>query len=154
MTIQSKLKSLIAGLLIERPARKRTLAQLAARLAATGQQMEQRMAKAGDTPHNREKARHVIGIERWGQRRLQVALGEQLIIDQYHGYRPAPDLDWQELRSEFHATRRETIALAHRIEEAGADNVHVPHNDFGDLSVRGWLRYLDVHASIEGKQIK
>ena len=70
MTLQSKLKSLIVGLLIERPANKLTLVQLTANLEAAGQQLEQRMAEAGDTPPNREKASHVIGIERWGQRRL------------------------------------------------------------------------------------
>ena len=154
MTISSKLKSWIAALLIERPAKKLTLAQLAASLAATGQQMEQRMAEGGDTPSNREKAHHIIGIERWGQRRLQVALGEELIMDRYHEYRPASVLDWQELRAVFHATRQDTIALAQRIEKAGADAVLVPHNDFGDLSVRGWLRYLDYHASLEGRRIK
>ena len=154
MTIQSKLKGWIAGLLIERPAKKWTLTQLATRLEAAGQQMEQRMAEAGDAQPNREKACHIIGIERWGQRRLQVALGEPLIVDKYHAYRPGPDLDWQELRAEFHATRQDTIALVHRIDKAGADTVLVPHNDFGNLSVRGWLRYLDKHASIEGKRIK
>jgi hypothetical protein len=154
MTLQSKLKSWIAGFLIERPAKKLTLAQLAASLEASGLQMEQRMVESGDTPSNRERAYHIIGIERWGQRRLQVALGGELIMDRYHEYRPAPDLDWQELRATFRATRQDTIALVERIEKAGVDAVLVPHNDFGDLSVRGWLRYLDYHASLEGKRIK
>ena len=154
MTISSKLKSWIVGLLIERPASKLTLAQLAASLETTGQQIEQRIAEAGDSPSNRKKAYHVIGIERWGQRRLRVALGEELIMDRYHGYRPAPELEWQELGAAFHAARQDTIALVEQIETAGADAVLVPHNNLGDLSVRGWLRYLDKHAGLEGKGIK
>jgi hypothetical protein len=97
---------------------------------------------------------HVVGIERWGQRRLQVALGEPLLMDEYDNYRPARDLDWQGLQAEFQATRRETIALAQRLEQAGAEATRVNHNSFGDLSVRGWLYYLGRHADLESRRIK
>ena len=148
------IKNLIAGLIIERPAKKLTLAQLATNLEATGRQLEQRMASAGDTQSNRAHTHHVIGIERWGQRRLQVALGEPPIVDECDEYQLAPDLNWQELQAEFHAVRQDTIALARRVEEAGAGATLVPHNEFGDLSMHGWLRYLDNHASLESKRIK
>ena len=148
------IKGLIAGFVFERPAKTLTLAQLAANLGTTGQRIEQGMASADDTPANREKARHVIGIERWGQSRLQIALGEQLVMDEYDGYRPSPDLDLRSLQAEFHAARQDTIALAQKIEEAGAGDRLVLHNDFGDLSVRGWLQYLGGHASLESKRIK
>jgi hypothetical protein len=154
MAIKETLKRWIVGLSIERPASKLTLAQLEENLATNGQQVQKRMTEAGATPSNREKAYHVIGIERWGQRRMRVALGEELLADRYHGYRPAPDLAWQDLGAAFHAARQDTIALTRQIEQADTEAVLVPHNSLGELSVRGWLRYLDKHANLESKGIR
>ncbi len=151
MGIANSLKSWLVGFVVERPVKKLTLAELATRLETSGQQTEQRIVVARDTPANRERVRHIVGIERWDQRRLRVALGEPPLTDEYDDYRPAPDFDRQ---VEFRAARRETVALVHQIEEAGADVIQIRHNQIGDLSVRGWLRYLTLHADLESKRLR
>jgi hypothetical protein len=139
---------------IERQAKKTKLAELAGRLEAGGERLEQRLAQASDSQKNRKKLSHVIGIERWGQRRLQAALGEPLLRDEYDGYRPAPELDWQGLQVEFQTTRQETVALARQLEQAGAEDTRVRHNEMEELSTRGWLHYLNGHADMECKRLK
>jgi hypothetical protein len=144
----------IFNFFIERQAKKMTLAELAGRLEAGGERLAQRLAQISDSQKNREKLSHVIGIERWGQRRLRVALGEPLLTDEYDGYRPAPELDWQGLWAEFQATRQETVDLARQLEQAGAGDARVYHNEMGELSTRGWLHYLNGHADMECKRLK
>jgi len=73
--------------------------------------------------------------------------------DEYDGYRPAPGLDWPGLQAEFQSTRRETLALARQLEQAGAE-ARVHHNEMGELSARGWLYYLNMHADMECKRLK
>jgi len=43
----------------------------------------------------------VIGIERWGQRRLRMLLGEPPVSDEYDSYRPGEDLSMPALRDAF-----------------------------------------------------
>ena len=98
---------------------------------------------------------HIIGIERWGQSRLRVFLGEPFTQDEYNGYRPARDVPWDELVGQFSATRSETIALARALDEALiAPDKTVLHNQLGPLSARAWLRYLQTHASREILQVR
>jgi hypothetical protein len=152
--MKDTIKGWIFNLFIERPAKKLTLVEMAGKLDASGERLGQRLAQVSDSQKNRKKLRHAIGIERWGQRRLQVALGEPLLTDEYDGYRPAPDLDWQGLQTKFQATRQETVALARQLEQAGAEDVRVYHNGMGKLSTRGWLQYLNGHADMECKRLK
>ncbi|MCJ7624103.1 MAG: hypothetical protein MUO76_11415 [Anaerolineaceae bacterium] len=98
---------------------------------------------------DKRTALHIIGIERWGQRRLRVALGEPFELDEYDEYQPSEDLGWEELIDTFHNARRETAALAKAMGERGDAHIYIRHNQFGDLSVRSWFRYLDMHANIE-----
>jgi hypothetical protein len=99
--------------------------------------------------------RHITGIERWGQRRLQILLGEPPIADEYDGYRPGTDLTLDEQRALFRETRTATLALIDQLQAAGVgDDATAPHNDFGPLTVRGWLRYLDMHANLESKKLR
>ena len=138
--------------LAERAARGKGLAQLAAELEASGTVMDTRLARAGDTPGHRDAIAHWVGIERWGQRRLRVALGEPFVEDGHRPYRPDEDAGVEALRRAFAQTRAETVALARRLVEAGVDPATtVRHNDLGELTVAGWLAYLIQHPEQESK---
>lgn len=98
---------------------------------------------------------HIIGIERWGQQRLLVLAGEPFARDEYNGYAFSSALPLSELRGHFTTTRRGTVALVNILMLAGiSPSRSVPHNDFGDLSLRGWLRYLGMHAEIESRKLR
>ena len=155
MGLVDKVFDWLGNLLLERPARDKPLSSFREELAKAGQDAQQQLQEAADTPENREALRHVIAIERWGQRRLQVALGERLVMDESDAYYPAADAGWDQLRETFLKTRRETLSLTHELDEAGVGrDVKVPHNQWGDLSVYGWLQYLKGHASRDVKKIK
>lgn len=141
-------------LIIERPASWRTFDELAFLLERSQKKLASRLTNAKDTPEARDKLRHIIGIERWGQRRVRVALGEDSVQDEHHPYKPDEDADWQALQQAFHSTREETVALTRKLEEADVQpDQRIPHNYFGPLTLRGWLRYLRVHANLEARSI-
>ncbi len=145
--------NLAANLFFERPARNRDLTALADDLRTSGTTVQQRIANASDTPRSREFALHLIGIERWGQRRLRVALGEPLVQDEYDGYRPAQDIAFDKLSSEFEQTRQETLNLVTALENATYTDT-IDYNAYGPMSVNGWLKYLDMHASLTAKLVR
>lgn len=136
----------------ERAARGKGLARLAAELEASGVRMDARLGRAGDTPGNRDAVAHWVGIERWGQRRLRVALGEPFVLDGHRPYRPDETEGMAALRRAFAETRAETVALVGRLREAGVDPATtVRHNDLGELTVAGWLAYLVQHPEQESR---
>jgi hypothetical protein len=136
----------------EGAARGKDLIQLAAELEASGTAMDARLARASDTPGHRDAIAHWVGIERWGQRRLRVALGEPFVEDGHRPYRPDEAAGMDALRRAFAETRAATVALAGRLLEAGVDpSTTVRHNDLGDLSVAGWLAYLIQHPEQEAR---
>lgn len=144
----------LLNLFLLRPARKHSLSEWAQKLTQDGEAIVQRVA-AKATPQASATLRHIIGIERWGQRRLQVALGAAPVEDEYDGYQPNDTDDWATLLDAFRTTRQATVALAQQLAAAGAtDQVTVAHNQFGALPVRAWLRYLDMHANLESKRIR
>jgi hypothetical protein len=154
MAIADLLMKPIVNLMVERPGRKLPLAAWSQKLAESGEQINQRVATA-QTPQGAATLRHITGIERWGQRRLQVALGEPFVQDEYDGYQPPADADIATLREEFRTTRQATVTLAQKLATAGvSDEVTVRHNQFGPVSVRGWLSYLNSHANFESKRIR
>jgi hypothetical protein len=125
------------------------------KLEQSGKKVARRMQAADDTPGNREVAAHVIGIERWGQRRLQVTLGEPLILDEYDGYRPDTGESMAALSDRFQVARSGTIALAARLQQDDVPTTRtVPHNDMGEVTLRGWFAYLDGHAARESLRIR
>ncbi len=155
MGLRNTLLALVIGLAVERPARRTSLAALADTLEEGGRAIERRLAGLACSPANIEQLRHIIGIERWGQRRLRVALGEPALHDEYDEYRPAATTSWDELRAAFQTTRQQTVELARTL--ATRDRQQLPlvaHNQFGPLSIPGWLRYLTVHANRESKRLK
>jgi hypothetical protein len=149
------LQSIATGMLLERPAQKLTLDELAAQLESSGAKLTQRYATAADAESNREHLRHIVGIERWGQGRLKVFLGAPLEMDEHDAYCPADDLGWAALQDEFTTTRAKTVALARELAAAKLDtSPTVPHNQYGKLSAYAWLHYLDTHANLESERIE
>ncbi len=127
-----------------------SLEDLVAELEATGNRASQQLLEKMPTERNYKLLSHVIGIERWGQSRLEVALGERSFsMDEYNAYRPKIGISWNELQDEFVTTRKQTVELAKRLASQEGNNVTVMHNEFGELSVLHWLVYLRQHANSE-----
>ncbi len=140
-----------AALFVERPARRLGGESLVARLEAGRQVTLDRFAAADPTAARRQ-LRHVIQIERWGQRRLRVALGDVPFQADVSGtYAPADDDD---LLATFADVRTETLVLGRRVFDERRDGVAVEHNSLGPLTARGWLQYLHLHADFEMKRAR
>jgi hypothetical protein len=140
---------------VKRPARKLSLGELATSLEEAGKDLEFRYGAATDTPANREKVRHVVGIERWGQRRLEVLLGKETVDDESDAYLPSASASWRDLKLAFANTRRRTVELTRQLDKANVgDDRRVRHNNQGDLTAREWLYYLRLHANFESRRVK
>lgn len=138
---------------VERQGRRASLSELADRLEVHGRSLAQRFAGAPDGDDVRETLRHVVGIERWGQRRLRVALGEDPEPGGHRPYRPPDEASLDALRVAFATTRADTVALARALARAEPEpSLRIAHDDLGPLSVGGWLAYLDGHATIEARR--
>ena len=139
-------------LYFEKPAHKQTLAEHLAALRRSGADLHDRLS-AFQGERNPEQLRHVIGIERWGQSRLRVLIGKPFVPGGHRPYLPREDLSWDELVRDFAATRAETAEIVERIAAENPNGV-VAHNQFGELSARGWLRYLTGHAERELRKFR
>ncbi len=114
-----------------------------------------RFQQAADTPVNRKQAGHVIGIEKWCQRRVRVALGEPFVQDEYDGYVPSPELSMAHHADIYRKTRDETIALVRQLQAQGIPlDQKVKHNDMGEVSLGGWFAYITGHGGMEAKRLK
>jgi hypothetical protein len=148
-------KRLTTNVLMEWPVQGKNLADLAQTLQTAGEKLKQKVAAAPDTETNRQTLSHIIGIERWGQKRLKVALGEPLTTEEYDQYRPGRDTSWADLQQQFAQTRQESVTLVQQLQQAQVDpGRKIKHNGYGDLTVRGWLRYLTFHANAESWRIR
>lgn len=154
MGLRDTLTGTISGLVLERPLKNKDFAEIAKELDLAGGRLKHTFASTKDNPDNRKLLSHIVGIERWGQSRLRVALGEPLTMDEYDGYRPPREAAWPALQDAFAETRRQTVILAQALDQAKVAEVKVPHNQFGPLRVRSWLRYLDMHANLEARKLK
>ncbi|ABU59912.1 hypothetical protein [Roseiflexus castenholzii] len=152
MSLHEILRDVIVRLAVERPATSRSTTEWAETLAASGAKLKARMTAIADTPANCRQLRHIIGLERWGQRRMRVALGEPFINDEMDEYEPPVDLRFPDLIDVFLNTRDETVNIARRCAaDPRTESTRVQHNQLGPLSIRGWLRYLDLHARLEAR---
>lgn len=98
---------------------------------------------------------HIIGIEIWAQKKLATALGDPAGEPEYMPYRPAKDTAWEALAPLMRETRQNTIALAKRLAQSEVNpNQKIRHNDWGDLTLKGWLMYIYLHADFEIKKIR
>lgn len=140
--------------MIDRNAKNKSVADLTKQLETSNQLIANKLAAAADTEFNRGQVRHVIGIERWGQNRLKVALGEPFKAEEHDGYLPNNDQTISDLAAMFTQTRQETLAIAKQL--ANIPNVEtqvVVHNAMGDMTVRSWLQYLDIHGPFELRKV-
>lgn len=155
MGLRQRLFQFVYQQMLERPAQRQSFDQLISALETQGSAFTTRLARLNDTLENREQLRHIIGIERWGQRRLQTLLGEPFVRDEYDGYRPHAAVGWQELQEAFVQTRAATVALARTLHARGiAKTATAEHNDAGSVSVGGWLHYFVQHAASEGTRMR
>lgn len=155
MGLKEMVMGAAAGVFIERPGRAKNYDEWRQALNTSGAAIDARAAAAKDPAQASKVLRHISGIERWGQQRLQMLLGAPPIHDEYDDYRPSANLTLAEQREFFRQTRADTLALVDQLQAAGVgDAVMAPHNDVGPLTARGWLRYLDMHASLESKKMR
>jgi hypothetical protein len=155
MSIRARIFRFAIYAMLERPARKNSYDQLITALETNDHEILSRFKAKADTSKTREKLAHIIGIERWAQRRLQTVLGSPLLDDEHDGYCPAAHDDFTALCRAFQATRQESILLARRMEAVGISKAtRVRHNQFGEIAVDAWLRYIVMHASTESKLVR
>jgi hypothetical protein len=134
--------------------RNKSLPDLIRAAEESGKTITAYLADKADTPKNRQQLRHIIGIERWGQRRLKTLLGEPPLQDEYERYQPAETLDFKTLANEFAQTRHATVDLLRVLQQNGAATGTAYHNAMGDVPITIWTRYLTTHAEFERKRIK
>jgi hypothetical protein len=153
MTLKERLTSVVIYFVLEQPAKRQGLMKLMQSLTDSGEALYRDLERIEDTDKNRDQLRHIIAIERWGQRRLKVALGEPFIQDENHVYEPDRNTPWPTLKDLFSVTRAETLTVAQKL---GTQNVKqtVVHNQFGPVSVLGWLKYLENHARLESRRLR
>lgn len=154
MGIVGSLRRSFVEILVERPARRKGYTEWIAALQSGAQSIDARAAACRVPESGVKVLRHITGIERWGQSRMRVFLGEPFQQDEYDGYAPAGEtLDEQ--RQSFRLARAETISLARRLAEANLpEQATVVHNSYGPITARGWLAYLNSHANREVYRIR
>lgn len=142
-------------LMVDRSAKSKDIGMLYGQLESSKQVVLDILRSAANTPPNREQLAHVIGIERWGQARLRVALGQPFEMDEYDAYRPVVNGSLDALRSEFIETRDVTLGIAKQLlEKPSVVSKIIEHNDMGQMTVRSWLQYLDMHGTYELRNVK
>ena len=142
-------------LMVDRPAKNQSLESLTDQLSGSQQIILDKVTGAMDNEDNRKQLTHVIGIERWGQNRLKVALGEPLTMEEYDGYRPQTGTSLPALAETFTQTRQNTLAVAEKLTAVpDVAGKIVEHNDMGQMTVRSWLYYLDLHSNYELRNVK
>lgn len=154
MGLRDTLTGAASNLVLEQPFKNKDMVAIAQELDLAGGRLKRTFAAANDNPDNCRLLSHIVGIERWGQSRLRVALGEPLTMDEYDSYRPPREATWPVLQDAFSETRQQTVAVVQALGKANVADVKVPHNQFGPLSMRSWLRYLNMHANLEAKKLK
>lgn len=153
MSLKDSIQRFIVMQTIERPARRKGLEGLTQKLEAAGERLSQKFAGITASKAGQTTLAHIIAIERWGQSRLRVALGEPLKDDGSRDYQPEASASWAELQAMFIQTRAETLNIARELAQQKVDpKLTVRHNQFGPISILAWLAYLEIHASLEARR--
>jgi len=136
-----------AWLMFERKVKDQSYDDYLQRLEATSTLIEGSIEGATDTAKSRWELTHVIGMERWMQSRIKVGLGSPFIQEEYDGYRPAQDTDWQVLRQMFIDTRQNSCELCRNLKTNDVDGSQkVEHNQAGPMTIKAWLEYMLYHS--------
>lgn len=153
---KGEVKDFVVSRVLEAPAGRSSYTDLGQSLERAGTFLAGRAARAANTPANREVLAHIIGIERWGQNRLRVALGQRPFErDEYHPYRPPQNATLTELQNLLSQTRSGTVDLARKLHaNPPHDDATVDHNGLGPLTAKAWLRYLTQHADLESRRLR
>jgi flagellin-specific chaperone FliS len=141
------------NLYMERSLRKLSIAEITEKVQLTGESLLQELDSCLQNEENRHLLRHIIGIELWSQRRLRAAQGEPLELDEVDRYLPPQKESWSSLVRTFQNTRSETVSLIRSFDDTAVKGIYIPHNQFGDLSVRSWIKYLIMHADMEADKL-
>lgn len=151
--LRDRVMRLGVPLFVEGPARRQSFTDLRDRLLDNSKTIQARLRSAQQFDQAEALVRHIVGIERWGSRRLEVALGKPLVLDRYQDHYPSQKLSPEGIMQLFSETRKQTVALLDRLEKTGYSE-KIPHNGMGPLSVKGWLHYLIFHADLESRKIR
>lgn len=155
MGIKESLFQFGGRLFFERPGTKKSYEELIENLEVGGAKIGDRADGLMDGAYGREVLVHIIGIERWAQKRLKVFLGDAFIDEEYDNYRPSSEIAIVDLRKMFLAERNETVKIGREIHARHiADDMRVKHNDFQGINAKGWLYYVAGHAAQEAKGLK
>ncbi|MFC4638732.1 DinB family protein [Deinococcus hohokamensis] len=149
-------KEFVVARVLEAPAGRSSYTELGQGLERAGTFLAGRAVRAADTPANREVLGHIISIERWGQERLKVALGQRAALrDEARQYRPPQDASLRELRELLSQVRSGTVDLVRQLHAAPPeDSLTVDHNGLGPLTAKAWIRYLTQHADLESRKLR
>lgn len=110
--------------------------------------------RAEDNAKSRWQLLHIIGMERWMQSRLKVALGAPFIQEEYDGYRPPEDTPWSDLKQTFVEVREASCDLCTEFDAKNVDAAQkIVHNSLGELSVKTWMEYLLGHGNRHAKRM-
>ena len=141
--------------MFERPVRTTSYVKLIRSLEKGREVVDERIALAEESAENREQLAHIVGIERWAQSRLRGFLGGRYEMDDYDQYAPSTSLSVAEMRNEFNEAREATVETVRRLDLSGVMSYEkVPHNQFGELTSRGWIQYILGHSNIESRRLK
>lgn len=153
---KKEIQGFVVAQVLERPAARLSFADFAQGLERGGLALARRAARAADTDANRAVLTHIIGIERWGQNRLRVALGQRPPLhDEHHPYKPGAGTTLRELQDLLSQTRAQTVDLARQLHDTPpVEGTTVEHNGLGPLTPGAWLRYLTGHADLESRRLR
>lgn len=131
----------------ERQSKNQTYHTYRQRFEESSAKIQNLIDNAQDTDKSRWELTHVIGMERWMQSRMKVALGEPFTLDEYDGYRPPLAAPWQDLKQAFVTTRQDSCDLSAEFADKNVDGSQkIMHNQFGDLSLKAWMEYALFHS--------
>lgn len=140
---------------LDKPARANSYEQIHTNFESNTRAVLENIRKANPKEEmNHRLITHIIGIERWSQTHLREFFGDAPGEHEYDLYRPAQDTAWEALSDLFSETRQQTLALIDQLSTTDPQSTLIEHNTYGDLSAKGWLRYMATHALLESKKLK
>jgi hypothetical protein len=141
------------NLYMERSLRKLSMKEIAEKVQLAGEHLVQELDTCVQNEENRHLLRHIIGIELWSQHRLRTVQGEPFELDEVDRYLPPQKESWSSLVHTFEKARSETVSLIRDLDDEAVKGIYIPHNQFGDFSVRSWIKYLTMHADMEADKL-